>query len=236
VIGTIVLSLASFGIFRIVSATWVLAHGGNHDFGGLFTYPGWAAVHFVAAGVFVVLLPFQLWPASRAVYPHLHRVVGRMAAAAGASFAVSGIVLPFAMPNRPFSVRAFMALVGVAFVFLLYRGVRAIRGGDVAAHRRWMLRVTAAALAPLTERLIFPLLASAGIDSVPRFWDLFVTALWFSAALNVVVVEWWLQRGAFATSSSTSAWQGSSSGHQHARSLPRSSRAAAALSSGVASR
>jgi hypothetical protein len=63
-----------------------------------------------------------------------------------------------------------------------------------------MLRVTAAALGPLTERVIFPFFAAAGIDSMVRFWDLFDTALWFSLAINLAVVEWWIRGVRFQTS------------------------------------
>ena len=59
-----------------------------------------------------------------------------------------------------------------------------------------MLRVTALAMGPLTQRVLFPFFAAAGIDSLPRFWDLFMTSAWFSAALNIVIAEWWIRRTA----------------------------------------
>jgi hypothetical protein len=41
---------------------------------------------------------------------------------------------------------------------------------------------------------MFPFFAAAGIDGVPRFWDLFMSAAWFSLFLNIVIVEWWIRR------------------------------------------
>ena len=59
-----------------------------------------------------------------------------------------------------------------------------------------MLRVTAFAMGPLTQRTLFPLFAAAGIDNLSRFWDLFMTAAWFSLAVNIAVAEWWIRRTA----------------------------------------
>jgi hypothetical protein len=56
--------------------------------------------------------------------------------------------------------------------------------------------VTAFAMGPPTQRTLFPLFAAAGIDSLSRFWELFMTAAWFSLALNIAVVEWWIRRTA----------------------------------------
>jgi hypothetical protein len=57
-----------------------------------------------------------------------------------------------------------------------------------------MVRVTAGALGPLTQRVILPVFLTAGVDSMPRFWDLFVTSAWFAAGVNFVIVEWWIRR------------------------------------------
>ncbi|HUL72643.1 MAG TPA: DUF2306 domain-containing protein [Vicinamibacterales bacterium] len=186
--------LTLLGIWASTHATWVLTHGGNRAFDGAFDYPRWAAVHFLGGLAFVVILPFQLSSRARAALPRAHRVAGRVAALAGLAFAGTGLALPIVMPARPFGERAFMMTVGVLFTFLLWRGVAAARRHDFITHRRWMLRVTAGALSPLTQRAMFPFFAALGIDSLGRFWDLFVTSLWLSSALNFIVVEWWIRR------------------------------------------
>jgi hypothetical protein len=195
-LGTAIVGLTLMGLWATTHATWVLAHGGNTDFGGTFNYPRWSAIHFIGGFVFVVLLPFQLSSRVRRALPRGHRVAGRVAAVCGLGFSVTGLVLPFVMPTRPFGERAFMSTVGVLFGFLLWRGTAAARRRDFVAHRQWMLRVTAGALSPLTQRVIFPFFAAAGIDSLGRFWDLFVTSLWFSSVINFVIVEWWMRRTA----------------------------------------
>jgi uncharacterized membrane protein len=154
----------------------------------------WSTVHFVPALVFALILPFQLWPGSRRLYPHLHRVAGRVASIACILFSLTGLILPFTMPSRPFGERAFMTTVSCLSLILLACGVQAARRKDFVAHRRWMLRVTAGALSPLTQRVILPIFAVAGIDSLPRFWDLFLTAAWFATAVNFAMAEWWIRR------------------------------------------
>ena len=194
-----VVGLAAFGVGITARATWVVAHGGDSSFDGMFHYPAWSTVHFVPALAFVLLLPFQLWSGSRRRWPRFHRFAGRVAAVAGVLFGLTGFVLPYVMPARPFSERAFMTTVSCLFAAVLGLGIMAARRKDFVAHRQWMLRVTALALGPLTQRVIFPFFAAAGIDGVPRFWDLFMSAAWFSLVLNIVIVEWWIRRTAVAT-------------------------------------
>jgi Predicted membrane protein (DUF2306) len=195
VLGTLVTALTGFGIWITVRATWVLAHGGDTRFEGTFKYPTWSSVHFLSALVFALILPFQLWSGARRQYPFWHRLSGIAAASAGTLFSVTGL-LPYVMPARPLSERAFMTTVSCGFLFMLGRGIASARRSDLVTHRRWMLRVTAFAMGPLTQRTLFPLFAAAGIDSLSRFWDRFMTAAWFSLALNIAIVEWWIGRSA----------------------------------------
>jgi uncharacterized membrane protein len=194
ILGLGVAALAVYGVGLTARATWVVAHGGDTSYEGVFNYPVWSTVHFVPALLFVVILPFQLWPGSRRRYPRLHQIAGRVAAAAGVLFSLTGLILPFVMPARPFGERAFMTTVSCLFPILLACGIVAARRHDFVAHRRWMLRVTAGALAPLTQRVILPLFLVAGVDGMPRFWDLFLTSAWFAAVVNFVIAEWWMRR------------------------------------------
>ena len=198
ILGLGVTVLAVYGVRLTARATWVVAHGGDTSYEGMFNYPAWSIVHFVPALLFAVILPFQLWLGSRRRYPRLHRIAGRVAAVAGVLFSLTGLLLPFVMPARPFGERAFMTTFACLFPILLGCGIVAARRRDFAAHRRWMLRVTAGGLGPLTQRVILPFFLSAGVDSMPRFWDLFLTSAWFSAGVNFVIVEWWIRRTAAA--------------------------------------
>jgi hypothetical protein len=196
VLGALITAFAGFGVWITLRATWIVAHGGDLSFEGTFKYPTWASVHFVSALLFVLLLPFQLWSGARRQYPRWHRLSGAAAATAGTLFSLTALLLPYVMPARPFGERAFMTTVSCGFLFLLGRGIASARRRDLVMHRRWMLRVTAFAMGPLTQRTLLPFFAAAGIDSLSRFWDLFMTAAWFSLALNIAVAEWWIRRTA----------------------------------------
>jgi len=132
VLGTLVTALAGFGIWITVRASWVVAHGGDASFEGTFKYPAWATVHFVPALVFALILPFQLWPGSRRRYPRWHRLSGRAGAIAGTLFSVTGLLLPYVMPTRPFGERAFMTRFRVCLCCCL-ASVSRRRGGETSS-------------------------------------------------------------------------------------------------------
>lgn len=57
-----------------------------------------------------------------------------------------------------------------------------------------MTRMTATALTPVTQRLVFPPMAAAiGVDGLDTFWQIFVSAAWIAWALNMTVAEAWLR-------------------------------------------
>jgi len=113
--------------------------------------------------------------------------------AAGLILAISGLVLPHAMPMRPVSEKLFMAIFSLSFVFFLAKAVLAAQRRDFVQHRVWMLRTAALALGPMVQRIVFPIFPIVlGIPSLPEFWEYFVTSLWLSAAVVMVTAEWWI--------------------------------------------
>jgi hypothetical protein len=163
--------------------------------GKLAPYPSWTGLHFASAAAFSVIALLQLWPALRARRPGLHRIAGRLGVAVGALMAVSGIAMAYASPDRPLTEVIFMTAFFLGYAALLALGFRAALARDFTAHRAWMARMTATALTPVTQRVLFPPMAAAiGIDGMETFWALFVSAAWLAWGLNMVVAEAW-QRG-----------------------------------------
>jgi uncharacterized membrane protein len=161
--------------------------------GKLALYPLWAGVHFGSAALFALIAPLQLWPQLRVRRPDLHRALGRVGVAVGAVMALSGLPLAYTAPDRPVSEVIFMTTFFLAYLTLLTLGLRAALARDFAAHRGWMARMTATALTPVTQRLLFPPLAAAiGIDGMATFWQLFVSAAWLAWGLNMGIAEVWL--------------------------------------------
>lgn len=159
-------------------------------------YPMWAMSHFVAGGIFAVVAPLQLWPALRGARPRLHRLCGRLGVAAGVVMAVSGLIIVHTAPDRPMSERIFMTAFFSGYSAMLLLGFRAALARDFAGHRIWMLRMTATALTPITQRLVFPVFAATlGVANRDAFWQLFVSAAWIGWALNVWAIEAWIGRG-----------------------------------------
>ena len=182
-LGLCVLGVAACGYATARLLGWV-------PVGKLPPYPTWTAIHFVTASVFVVLAPLQLWPALRRRRPALHRMVGRTAVAIGAVMAVSGVAIAYTAPDRPVSERIFMTTFFLGYAALLALGFRAAVARDIAAHRAWMLRMTATALTPVTQRVVFPLFAATlGIDGLATFWQVFTSAAWIAWGLNMAIAE-----------------------------------------------
>jgi len=188
------LVVCSLGGYTGVHAIYQLGRVEAAGFAGLFQYPAWSASHFVAGTVFSVLVPFQLSASIRKRHPALHRWGGRAGLAASLPLGLTGIALPYAMPARPLSERLFMTAVAIAFLVCAVRAFVAARARDLPRHRAWMFRTVALGFAPMTQRLMFPLLVAAagGIEDVASFWPLFTGAAWAGVAANLGVAEWWL--------------------------------------------
>ena len=77
---------------------------------------------------------------------------------------------------------------GTWFLVSLVLAYRAIRGGDVDRHRRWMIRAFAVGLGVGTIRLWVGLLVAAGIGEQPAF----APAFWLGFGMHVVAAELWL--------------------------------------------
>ena len=188
----VVVALCALGIAACAYASARLA--GWVPPGKLPLYPGWVALHFACAALFCLIAPLQLWPALRRRRPGVHRALGRTGVAIGAVMAVSGVVMAYASPDRPVSEAIFMTVFFIAYAAFLGLGLRAALARDIGAHREWMVRMTATALTPVTQRVIFPgLAAGIGVDGSETFWQIFISAAWIAWLLNLGVAEVWLR-------------------------------------------
>ncbi|HEX5376754.1 MAG TPA: DUF2306 domain-containing protein [Solirubrobacterales bacterium] len=192
VLRVVVLTLCAIGIAACAYAGGRLV--GLIPPGKLPLYPSWVALHFISATLFCMLAPFQLWPALRARRPGLHRTLGRGGVAVGATMAVSGVAMAYASPGRPVSEVIFMSVFFLAYASCLALGLRAALARNLPSHRDWMVRMTAIALTPVTQRVIFPAFAAAiGIDGAETFWQIFISAAWIALMINLAVAEGWLR-------------------------------------------
>ena len=152
-------------------------------------------VHIIGAVVYAVLGAFQFATRFRQRRPGWHRAAGRVLVVAGAAVAGSALWLTVFFPPQPgsgpllFVLRLVFAPAVMAGLGL---GVAAIRRGDVAAHRAWMTRTYAIALAAGTQAFTEGI-GGALLGHSPLALDASRGAAW---ALNLAVAEWVIRRGA----------------------------------------
>lgn len=110
-------------------------------------------LHVVAAAGYAVLGAFQLSSRQRRAHPDRHRRNGRAAVVAGAVVALSGVWMTLFYPDAPGGVllQVVRFVVGTAVAAGVVLGVAAVRRRDIPAHRAWMIRAYALAVAAGTQ-------------------------------------------------------------------------------------
>ena len=141
--------------------------------------------HVFGAAFALALGPLQFSSRLRAKRPSLHRMAGRLYLGVGVLLGgVAGLYMAFHAFGGPF---ARVGFAGLAILWL-YTGLRAylaIRAGDVATHRRWMIRNFALAFAAVTLRLWLP---AALLFRVP-FEVAYPVVAWLCWVPNVVIAQ-----------------------------------------------
>jgi len=117
-------------------------------------HPALTFMHVVPGGVFLALAPLQFSSGVRGRYTRFHRWSGRVLLLVALPVGVSGLVLGALFPYGGPVAAAAVFLAGAAFLFALVRAFGAIRRGDVARHREWMIRMFAIGLAIATVRVV----------------------------------------------------------------------------------
>ena len=163
------------------------------------------SLHVLAGAAFLVLAPLQLSSAIRRRYRRFHRWSGRVLVMTGGLTAIAGLFFGLLMPYAGAGEASAIALFGGLFLVAISKGVIAIRRGDVAAHREWMIRAFAVGIGISTVRIVAAILdftlTPAGF-SPPR---IFVLSIWTGWSTTVVAAELWLARTRPATLPSSQA-------------------------------
>jgi uncharacterized membrane protein len=156
--------------------------------------------HIFTATVALVLGPLQFVPAIRA-RRRWHRRIGRAYLLAG--------VLPSALAAVPVALlsgrlvsQVGLVIVAIGWLATAGSAVRAIRRGDVAAHRAWMTRNYALTFLAVTARIVVPLMLLTGLATgaiAPADVPAAVTSLIpvgqvVGCAINLVVAEVLIRR------------------------------------------
>jgi uncharacterized membrane protein len=163
-------------------------------------HPRALSTHAITAAIALLIGPWQLSASLRSARPRLHRWLGRIYAA---DVLAACLV---ALPIAPWAAAGFASasaffVFGVLWMGFTVLGVLAIRGGDVRAHRRWMLRSFALAWSPVTIHL-YALVANIGIGMARLYFVVpeipiehsYPVGLWLTLLTNLLVVELALRR------------------------------------------
>lgn len=145
--------------------------------------------HVFGAVLALLLGPWQFLPSLRTRCPRLHHVSGRLYLTIGVG--VGGVAGFFAALNAfgGWASQIGFALLAIAWLFTGVMAFVRIRAGDVAAHRRWMIRNFALALAAVTLRIQLGLFTLSGIP----FESFYPWLAWISWLPNLIVAEWFTQ-------------------------------------------
>jgi uncharacterized membrane protein len=154
--------------------------------------PAPLVLHVAAAAVYAVAGAFQFPARLRRAHRTWHRRAGRVLIGAGLVVAGSGLWMTLFYPGAPggallWTVRL---IAGSAIAASIVLGFTAIRRRDITAHRAWMIRAYALAVAAGTQ--VFTQGIGEGIFGTSNLSTaLSVSTGW---AINAVVAEWIIRR------------------------------------------
>lgn len=153
-------------------------------------FPWLAYAHILPGVVYLLLAPIQLWRGFRDRHIGWHRRIGRIAIVAGLVAGMFAVVFGALLSFGGLLEASASTLFGAWFVASLVVAYRSIRGGNVTAHRRWMIRAFAVGLAVGTIRLWIGVFEGFGLLS---FRDAFGVAFWISFLLHATAAEAWVR-------------------------------------------
>jgi uncharacterized membrane protein len=164
--------------------------------------------HVVTATVALVLGPLQFVPAIRA-RRRRHRLVGRTYLLAGVLPSAVTAVLVALLSGRPVT-QVGLVIVAAGWLATAALAVRAIRRGDVAAHREWMTRNYALTCLAVTARIVVPLLLLTGLlggaiapaDAPAAVSSLIPLGQLLGCVINLIVAEVLIRRARRARTAS----------------------------------
>lgn len=142
------------------------------------------SMHVVCAGIALLIAPLQL-----VIYRRnrmLHRYLGRVYFLAVMAGSVGGYYMAW------YAFGGFISTLGLAVLSTLWWSFTLLaviyaRAGNIAAHRRWMLRSFALTYAAVTLRLMSPVL-SIFLDQLTQSQVVY----WASWTLNLALMQIWI--------------------------------------------
>lgn len=147
-------------------------------------------VHVLSGMLAIVSGALQFFPGLRQRFLSLHRIAGKTyAGAILLTGAPTGLYMAFYATGGAAASAGFV-LMSVLWFYTTWMGVRTVRQGNIAAHRKWMLRSYAVTFSAVTLRLWVPLL-SLFADWQPL--TVVVVTAWISWLFNLLFIEFYIK-------------------------------------------
>lgn len=150
----------------------------------------------IAGGIGALLAgPWQFSRRLRTRALEFHRWLGRFYLLEVALGSAGGMAMAF-VSEEGIATHLGFGILAVLWLFTGLQAYRTVRRGDIAAHRRWMIRNFALTLAAVTLRNYMPLMLFA------LHWPFraaYITVSWLCWAPNLLIAEWMVRRRAAVT-------------------------------------
>jgi uncharacterized membrane protein len=143
-------------------------------------------LHVIGSGIALLISPLQflIYRSNRV----LHRYLGRVYFLAVIAGSIGGYYMAWHAIGGFISTLGLSILATLWWSFTLFAVIHA-RAGNIAAHRRWMLRSFALTYAAVTLRLMSPVL-SVYLDEVTQSQVVY----WLSWTVNLSLVQMWIRK------------------------------------------
>jgi uncharacterized membrane protein len=165
-----------------------------HFDGRLGAHPVITYLHVVPGALYLLLAPLQFSSRIRARHLAFHRWSGRVLVAIAVTTVAAGLYfglrMPYGGPGEAVAIVLFASLL----LFAVTRGVVAVRRGELALHREWMIRAFAVMIAISTVRVLGAVLDFVLTPAAIAPPDGFVVAIWMGWAVTLAVAEMWIRR------------------------------------------
>lgn len=155
-------------------------------------HPWLAYAHIVPALIYLLGAPWQLAARIRTAHYRFHRRLGRVLVSAGVLSGCFAVVFGIAYPVGGPAEAVASTVFGGWLIACLVLAVRAIRRGDPAVHRRWMIRAFGVAIGVGTIRVWVLLLWGPGLLDLRAAFGL---SFWLALVIHASAAEWWVRTG-----------------------------------------
>jgi uncharacterized membrane protein len=156
-------------------------------------HPVATVLHIASGGLFLVLVPLQLWRSLRMRHRAVHRVIGRISLAAGVGMVLTALYFGILMPFAGAAEAITMAIVSAWYAFASVLAVIAIRHGDTERHREWMLRAIAVPLGVSVIRIAGLVLELVMVEHGLGPELLFQLSIWSGWLSSILAMETWIR-------------------------------------------